>query len=406
MSETVTILLKKYATKSSNTAISLDKKINIKSLISKVDRVVDEESKKKLLSLEISDLNFWDFGVNATEHLTQGHIVAILCDEYLYFGRILRIISDKNGCIGDAIGWAKMFKQPWRNVVLFGDLQVFRKIPPEAMKAINEVLQSSTTKELTANFYKITETEKFKLALGVDIKKKVLAHSTNIIRKSINPPAKQIETIQVAPTEKRFNLIREDFFVIEVAKRVIRHFLKHPNLEPNQVVSLIKALYALERLPYVTPGIYSEFGVAYRTGSDDFYVLRHIEFRITELDFELSRNKIVFEKDIGSHSFSEPGWYFNLKGEGSDEYHLNSIEEEILEYLNLGARIVVVNNLDFKFDTLGEILRNYFNFIDARLERQNSELKTLNSTSRSLLKSERTECEVIRNNFLKMACKH
>ena len=133
MSETVTILLKKYATKSSNTAISLDKKINIKSLISKVDRVVDEESKKKLLSLEISDLNFWDFGVNATEHLTQGHIVAILCDEYLYFGRILRIISDKNGCIGDAIGWAKMFKQPWRNVVLFGDLQVFRKIPPEPL---------------------------------------------------------------------------------------------------------------------------------------------------------------------------------------------------------------------------------------------------------------------------------
>ncbi len=68
---------------------------------------------------------------------------------------------------------------------------------------------------------------------------------------------------------EKFELIDDDWYAIEIAKNVARRFLKSPHITPQQVIGLGNALYALERLPLVTPGSFCEFGIVYRAGTEE-----------------------------------------------------------------------------------------------------------------------------------------
>ena len=107
---------------------------------------------------------------------------------------------------------------------------------------------------------------------------------------------------------KEFALTNDDCYAVEIAKNTAHRFLKHPQITPQQVIGLGHALYALERLPLVTPGSFSEFGIVYRAGTDEFSEMRYIDFRISESAFEISEGSSVYDKAVGSDSFSEPGW--------------------------------------------------------------------------------------------------
>ncbi|MBW7899803.1 hypothetical protein B188_22940 [Candidatus Brocadiaceae bacterium B188] len=61
--------------------------------------------------------------------------------------------------------------------------------------------------------------------------------------------------------EEGFELTDDDVQAIEIAKNTARRFLKHPLITPKQSIALGNALYALERLPLITPGSSSEFGI-------------------------------------------------------------------------------------------------------------------------------------------------
>jgi hypothetical protein len=49
----------------------------------------------------------------------------------------------------------------------------------------------------------------------------------------------------------------------------------------------------------------------------------------------------VYDQAIGSDSFSEPGWYFNIDGDARRGADLWLLEDAVIEYLNLGAHITV-----------------------------------------------------------------
>ncbi len=150
--------------------------------------------------------------------------------------------------------------------------------------------------------------------------------------------------------EEEFELTEEDMQAIEVAKNTARLFLKHPLITPQQVIALGNALYALERLPLITPGSATEFGIVYRSGTVELSEMRYIDFRISESAFEISKGGSVYDKAVGSDSFSEPGWSVEIGGYRSSECELYDLEESIAEYLNLGAEISVSDESEIEYE--------------------------------------------------------
>lgn len=141
---------------------------------------------------------------------------------------------------------------------------------------------------------------------------------------------------------RSFELTDDDVRMICIAKNTVRRFLKSPQIRGQDVIGLGNALYALERLPLVTPGVLSEFGCVYRNGNEDFSSMRYVSFLISDTEFIVSRGGSDFEKELGSDSFSDPGWEIELDGYRSTEFTLLfDLVDYITEYLEFGAEITV-----------------------------------------------------------------
>jgi hypothetical protein len=149
---------------------------------------------------------------------------------------------------------------------------------------------------------------------------------------------------------KKFELTDEDVQAIEIAENIAWRFLKLHQVTPLEVIALGNALYALGRLPIVTPGSSSEFGIVYREGDKEFREMRYIVFRISESAFEISKGGSVYDRAVGSDSFSEPGWIVEAGGYRYGECELYKIEDSIDEYLNLGAEISVSDNSKIEYE--------------------------------------------------------
>ena len=149
---------------------------------------------------------------------------------------------------------------------------------------------------------------------------------------------------------EEFELADDDMYAIEIAKNIARRFLKHPRITPQQVIGLGNALYALERLPLVTPGSSSEFGIVYRAGREEFSEMRFIDFRISESAFEISKGGSVYDNAVGGDNISEPGWIVEAGGYRSAECELYDLEDSIAEYLNLGAEISVSDESEIEYE--------------------------------------------------------
>ncbi len=87
----------------------------------------------------------------------------------------------------------------------------------------------------------------------------------------------------------KFELTDDDVRMICIAKNTVRRFLNDPQITGQDVIGLGNALYALERLPLVTPGVLSEFGVVYRHGDEDCSSMRYVNFLISDSAFTVSK---------------------------------------------------------------------------------------------------------------------
>jgi hypothetical protein len=149
---------------------------------------------------------------------------------------------------------------------------------------------------------------------------------------------------------KKFKLISKDFQAIEIATKTARRFLKYSQIRPQQIVALGNALYALERLPLVTPGSFSSFGVVHHAGTQKFSEMRYIDFKMSESTFEISKGGSIYDKAVGRDSFSEPGWLVEVGAYRKTECELYSLENTVDEYWNLGGQISTSDESEIDYD--------------------------------------------------------
>ncbi len=151
----------------------------------------------------------------------------------------------------------------------------------------------------------------------------------------------------------KFDLQDEDYCAILVAMNTARRLIRCPRIKPLQIIALGKALYALERLPESTSGIDVEFSITCRTGDENFHEMVYIDFIINEKFFEISKGGSVCEKSIGCDSYSWNIWYISNYGYDERTMELYHLEDMLLEYFNMGAKINIDDrsgDIDYDYD--------------------------------------------------------
>ncbi len=137
--------VKVYSTSVPNAARTLDRKVNLQSLLSHAKA---ESIKEHLSQLaKHGELNFWDFGVKATPQIPIGSRVKIICGRTCYVGTVIRKISDDSGELGDLLGWARQYKKPWRNVCAI-QIQEKQHVSHDEIDGL-----ITTSKEIAPNFF-------------------------------------------------------------------------------------------------------------------------------------------------------------------------------------------------------------------------------------------------------------
>ncbi len=147
-----------------------------------------------------------------------------------------------------------------------------------------------------------------------------------------------------------FLLEEDDFYAISIAESIAELMLKKYNPNPKQIVGLGHALYALRRLPNSTKGINCEFGIYYENGTSEFRESKYIDFRILEDTFQIISGGHVHDAQIGGDSYSDPEWVIEIGGYASRKLYILYLEDEIREFLNLGAEINVTDDSEIEWE--------------------------------------------------------
>ena len=132
-----------------------------------------------------------------------------------------------------------------------------------------------------------------------------------------------------------------DDFAVEIAMKIARRLVQDPKVTPQQIVGLGHALYALERLPAVTPGAFVGYGVT-RHWEGHFSDMYYVEFRISTEEFEIKHGGSK-DSGVGHDSYSDPGWYFDVHGNRYAGCNLCDLEYEVINLLESGE---VINLLE------------------------------------------------------------
>jgi len=150
--------------------------------------------------------------------------------------------------------------------------------------------------------------------------------------------------------EDEFALNDDDRYAIRIAISVALTLRQHPRATPRQVASLSTAIEALEAMLKSTDGIDCTFGIAYSAGDKEFRESKYIDFRISKMVFGISQTGSSYEISCGSDSYSDQGWMVEIGGKAYRECEPFQVEDSVAEFLNLGARIVVDDGVEYDDD--------------------------------------------------------
>lgn len=134
----------------------------------------------------------------------------------------------------------------------------------------------------------------------------------------------------------------EDERAVTIAIDTARRILQNPCLTPQQIIGLGNALYALERMPEATPGVWCQFGLVLRVSDPDFSEMRHIDFRVHETEFAICKGGSTYSNERGSDTYTDPGWFIDIDGNrGAEGCDLFAIESDIKALFEEDARVSV-----------------------------------------------------------------
>ena len=149
----------------------------------------------------------------------------------------------------------------------------------------------------------------------------------------------------------KFELTDDDVRMVSIAINTVRRLLQNPQITAQDIIGLGNALYALERLPLVTPGAFSEFRIISLNGNEESSVMRYVSFLISDSTFTVSQENREFYDEVCDYRCSGPRWEVKLDGYRRAELSMVfSLVDDINEYLEFGAEIIVNDDSQIRYE--------------------------------------------------------
>lgn len=146
--------------------------------------------------------------------------------------------------------------------------------------------------------------------------------------------------------ENAFDLGDDGYMLVETAKTMARSLAASPNVTPQQLVGLARALYALERLPDRTLGVQVHVTISRRGGDDDYSEMRFWSVFITESVLNIDSGGSVYSKDTGSDSFTSFDFYAELGWGRAVEGDCYAWTAEVGDALGVATKLTVEDESD------------------------------------------------------------
>lgn len=144
--------------------------------------------------------------------------------------------------------------------------------------------------------------------------------------------------------KEEFELEEEDWEAVQTAVNVARRMLRDPRIKPAEIVGLGRALYALERLPRVTPGVEVEFGVSYERDDGEYGDSKYVSCTVSDWILEITSGGSMWSKAVGSDSYTTQSWTCEL-GCGPEGWcNSGYIEDLVEELIEMGGQLSVTDN--------------------------------------------------------------
>ena len=131
-----------------------------------------------------------------------------------------------------------------------------------------------------------------------------------------------------------------DEYAIQIAINAARSLLKVDNITPKQIITIGKAIQALEKMPESSP-VHIEFGLCIDRNNE----VRYLKFHISKDVFSILHGGAI-DMGAGYDSYSLPGWQIETGGYREAEATLWQLEDYIEGYLADGAKISVHDDYD------------------------------------------------------------
>ena len=149
----------------------------------------------------------------------------------------------------------------------------------------------------------------------------------------------------------KFELTDYDVRMISIAINAVRRLLQNPQITSQDIIGLGNALYALERLPLVTPGAFSGFRIISCNVNEESSVMRYVSFLISDSAFTVFQEVREFYDEVCDYRFSGPRWEVKLDGHRRAELSMVfSLVDDINEYLEFGAEIIVNDDSQIRYE--------------------------------------------------------
>ena len=145
-----------------------------------------------------------------------------------------------------------------------------------------------------------------------------------------------------------FKLTASDKEAIDIAREFGRGLLVRHDISAKDIISLGKALYAIDRLPESTGGVFVCFGLCLRAGDDNFSEMEYLDFEISEEGFSIQRGGSTYTKAVGSDSFSSPGYQISFYGDRETGCDLLNLRDLIRSLIERGASVSITDEYQDK----------------------------------------------------------
>lgn len=150
---------------------------------------------------------------------------------------------------------------------------------------------------------------------------------------------------------EKFELTDNDDRMVSIAIDTVRRLLQNPQITPRDIIGLGNAIYALDRLPRVTPGAFSELKIIFRSRDKELSVMRCVSILISDSTFAVSQEVGEFCDDVFDYEYSAPQWEVRLDGNRrTDEALLFTLVDDVNEYLEFGAEIIVNDDSQIRYE--------------------------------------------------------